>query len=88
MNKKRSIHTPKKTNYKSSRVAPRHFDGIYLRGWKDLSNYLGYTPRAIKVWHYEKARVPFTRLGTNIRDRWVITPYKVDKWLKTLGKTL
>lgn len=53
---------------------------FYLRGWKGLSEFTGFSVRALLDWHYKKARVPFLRIGQK-HARLVITREGAHAWL-------
>lgn len=63
----------------------RHF--LFIRGWEQLAAFTGFSVRTLQRWHYERARLPFTKTHPySKRSRWFITPDLVYFWLEGLGK--
>lgn len=66
-----------------------HFNFLYIRGWKGLAAFTGFSIRTLQRWHYERARLPFIKTHAHsTRSRWIITPDRVHLWLTILGKKL
>ncbi len=64
------------------------FKDLYLVGWKSIADYLGFHPRTIKRWHYERARLPFWKSHTSRQGRIIIAKYMVDIWVRYLGRRI
>lgn len=62
------------------------FKHLYLVGWQAIADYLGFHPRSIKRWHYQRARLPFWKSYPSKQGRIVIAKWMVDVWIRKLGK--
>lgn len=62
------------------------FKQLYIRGWRELSDYTGFHWKTLQKWHLTIARLPFLKLDPSItRSRWIIPIDRVHAWLHGLG---
>lgn len=60
---------------------------VYIKGWKELADYLGYHPRTIQRWHLEIAHLPTLKTHPLSKNsHWVTTVDRVHVWLANIGK--
>lgn len=72
---------------KNKKTPKKIMKSVYIKGWKELADYLGYHPRTLLRWHHEIAHLPFMKTHPkSSRSRWVTTVDRVHIWLKNIGK--
>jgi hypothetical protein len=60
---------------------------VYLKGWKEIAEFLGIHWESLRRWHYEVLRLPVQKLGSRKQSRITIQKITLIEWYRCLGKS-